>query len=117
METIDLTIDAAWVVGLLLATTRVGAFAVASPQLGSVIPTPAKLAFTMAIGFFLVGPVTGELTVERIVAMAIVNATIGVVMGWLVGVLFHMFAVAGTSPRRGVIIFCRARAASARVCW
>ena len=96
MELLDLTIDANWVLGLLLATTRVGAFAVASPQLGAVIPTPAKLALTTAVGFFLVAPVTGELTLARIVAMAVVNAGMGMVMGWLLGALFHMFAVAGT---------------------
>ena len=80
----------------MLATTRVGAFAVASPQLGAAIPTPAKLALTTAVGFFLVAPVTGELTLARIVAMAVVNAGMGMVMGWLLGALFHMFAVAGT---------------------
>lgn len=96
METLDLAIDANWVFGLLLATTRVGAFAVASPQLGSVIPTPAKLALTVSVGWFLAAPITGEVTVGRVVAMAIVNATIGAAMGWLVGVLFHMFAIAGT---------------------
>ena len=96
MEELSLVIDANWVLGLLLATTRVGAFAVASPQLGSVIPVQAKLAFAVAMGLFLAGPITGEVTVERIVAMAVVNATIGVAMGWLVGVLFHMFSIAGT---------------------
>ncbi len=96
MDVLDLTIDANWVLGLLLATTRVGAFAVASPQLGSVLPTPAKLAFTTAIGFFMVGPVTGDLTLPRIVAMTVVNAGLGLALGWLVGALFHMFAVAGT---------------------
>lgn len=96
MESIDLVLDAPWVVGLLLATTRVGAFAVASPQLGSVIPVPAKLAFAVSLGLFMTGPVTGDLTIERVVAMAVVNATVGVLMGWIVGVLFHMFAIAGT---------------------
>lgn len=96
MEALDVTINANWVLGLLLATTRVSAFAVASPQLGTVIPVQAKLAFAFAIGWFLAGPVTGVLTVERLIALAIINATIGVVMGWMVGVLFHMFSIAGT---------------------
>lgn len=96
METLDLTLDANWVMGLLLATTRVGAFTVSSPQLGSVVPMQARLAFTIAIGFFIAEPVSGVVTAERVIAMAAVNATIGMAMGWMVGVLFHMFAVAGT---------------------
>lgn len=96
METLELTADATWVVGLLLATIRVGAFMVAAPTLGHLVPTPAKLAFSFAIGWFLAGPVTGALDPERLVALAAVNATIGVVLGWMTGVLFHMFAMAGT---------------------
>lgn len=96
MEALELAIDANWVMGLLLATTRVGAFAVASPQLGSVIPTPAKLALAASLGFFLTTGITGEVTIARLVGLVVVNATVGVAMGWLLGVLFHMFAVAGT---------------------
>jgi flagellar biosynthetic protein FliR len=93
---LDLAVDANWVLGLLLATTRVGAFVVAAPQLGSAIPTSAKLGFTVAIGWFLVGPVGGEVTLARLIGLAAVNAGVGVLLGWLLGVLFHMFAVAGS---------------------
>jgi flagellar biosynthesis protein FliR len=93
---LDLTIDAHWVLGLFLAITRAGAFVVAAPQLGAVIPRLAKLAFTIGVGWFLVAPVTGEVTVARLVGLGAVNAAIGVLLGWLLGVMFHLFAVAGS---------------------
>lgn len=96
METLDVTIDAAWVIGLFLAIARAGAFVIAAPQLGTVIPAPARLAFATAMGWFLAGPVDGSVTLPRLVGLAVVNVTLGFVVGWLVGVLFHMFALAGT---------------------
>ena len=95
MEGLDVTIDANWVLGLMLATTRIGAFTIASPQLGAFVPGPAKLGFGVSMGFFLASSIPGEITISRLVALAAINATVGVILGWLLGVLFHLFAMAG----------------------
>ena len=96
MESLDLVVDARWVIGVLLAVTRVAAFVIASPQLGKAVPVPARLAFAIAIGWFLatavdgqLPPVASEFSAARIVALTGLNAAVGVVMGWMLGVLFH----------------------------
>ncbi len=103
MESLDLVIDARWAIGVLLAVTRVAAFVIASPQLGKAVPAPARLAFAIAIGWFLATAVDGQLpdmgeefSAARIVALTGLNAAVGVVMGWMLGVLFHLFAMAGS---------------------
>lgn len=93
---LDIAIDANWVLGLMLAMTRVGAFVVATPQLGHLIPTSGKLGFTVGIAWFLTAPVTGEVTLARVIGLAVVNAAIGVLLGWLLGVMFYLFSVAGS---------------------
>jgi len=96
MDIVDISLDARWVLGLFLAVSRVGAMALSAPQLGRVVPMPARLAFAVAIGWFIVAPVDGSLTFERLIALGVTNVLIGLLLGWFLGVLFHMFAIAGT---------------------
>lgn len=92
----EITIAANWAMGLFLATIRVAAFTIAVPMLGQIVPTPAKIAFSVGLGWFLVVPVSGEVTLERLLALGVMNAGIGYLLGWMLGVLFFMFASAGT---------------------
>ena len=93
---LDLSIDAQYAMGLVLALARVTGFVVASPVTGKAIPFMGRMAFTMAIGFFLTEPVAEPSSIFVLVGWAVVNAVIGVVLGFLTGVVFHLFAVAGS---------------------
>lgn len=91
---LDLAIDPSWAIGLLLAQIRVAMFTVAAPQLGAAITSPGRMAFVIATGFAMTGPVTATTTAD-LIAFAVVNAAVGIVLGFVVGLLFHLFAVAG----------------------
>jgi flagellar biosynthetic protein FliR len=93
---LDLSIDARFAVGLVLALTRVSAFVVASPVLSKSVPMVGRLAFTVAVGFFLAAPVEAEPTLMALIAFAVINAVVGIVLGYLSGLVFHLFAVAGS---------------------
>lgn len=93
---LDLVIDPGWGVGLLLAQLRVAAFVVAAPQLGSAVPGPGRLAFVLACGVALTRPVDSMLALPEIVALGVVNAVVGGILGFLVGVLFNLFTIGGS---------------------
>lgn len=95
MESLDLSIDAAWAAGLVLSITRLAAFAVASPFLSRSVPLPGRIATVLALGLFLATPMTGPLTVASLMGAAAVNAVVGAALGYLTGLVFHLFAVAG----------------------
>ena len=44
-----ITVSAGWVVGILLAVVRVGAFTAASPVLANVMPRAGRGAFAIAV--------------------------------------------------------------------
>lgn len=94
-ESLSLSLDPAWAAGLVLSITRVAAFAVASPLLARVVPLPGRLAVVLAVGLFLSTPMTEPVTVATLLGAGVVNAVVGAALGYLTGVLFHMFAVAG----------------------
>jgi flagellar biosynthesis protein FliR len=93
---LDLNIDTGFATGLVLALTRVAAFTVASPVMSKAIPMMGRMAFTVALGFFLTQPVETPANLFVLVGLVVVNATIGVVLGFLTGVVFQLFAVAGS---------------------
>lgn len=95
MVSLELPIDAAWAVGLMLAIIRVGAFVVASPFIGKTVGSPARLGFTVAIGTALSYPVATELEVPGLIGAAVVNAVVGAVLGFVSGLIVHLFAVGG----------------------
>ena len=92
----ELTLDSAAVTGFLLAMIRVTGFVIASPMLGSRVPATGRLAIIIAIGLFLTQPVSGSLTVARLIDLVIVNLVIGLVLGFLTGLIFQLFAAAGS---------------------
>lgn len=95
MVTLDLPIDAAWAVGLLLAIIRVATFVVTSPIIGKTVGTPARVAFTVSIGMAISYPVPSTLEVPDLIGAAVVNAVIGGVLGFLGGLIVQLFSVGG----------------------
>lgn len=92
---IELPVNAGWAVGFVLAITRVAAFAIASPVTGRGIPVPARLAFTLAIAVAMARPVSGVVEIGDLVAAGVTNALIGAAMGFVSGLILHLFASAG----------------------
>lgn len=95
MEQLDLSIDAAWAAGLLLAMTRVAAFVVVSPWLSRAVPLPGRLAVVGVLGLFLSSPAENALELPDLLASAVANAVVGGALGYLTGLLFHVFPIAG----------------------
>lgn len=91
----ELMLDAPAMAGMVLSTTRVGAFAAASPMLKP-FPMPGRVAFTLAVGWALAGPALHEPTLATLLVAVAVNAGIGIVLGFLTGIAIHAFEVAGS---------------------
>ncbi len=92
---LDFALDADVLTGLLLSLTRMGAFVVASPFLARLVPAPGRMAVAVTLGLFFAAPVTATPTLFGLVALALGNAAVGVVLGFLTGALFQLFAAAG----------------------
>jgi flagellar biosynthesis protein FliR len=92
---VEIPLDAAVMTGIVLAVTRVGAFVIASPILKSFPPT-GRSAYALAIGFALARPTPPPPTLSGFVVVVAANVGIGVVLGFLTGILFHAFEVAGS---------------------
>ncbi len=88
----DLVLDPSMIAGLTLATMRTAAFAMATPAYP--IPTSGRLAFAVAIGFFLAAPVA-DLSIGALAAAGVVNVAVGAGLGWLTGLVFGLFPMAG----------------------
>lgn len=95
-EGLELALDAGWVTGLLLGMIRVAAFVVVSPLLGRAMPAPGRLVIVVALGLFLAAPVPGAGDLDVLVVAAFANAVVGAVLGYLTGLIFHLFPVAGS---------------------
>lgn len=94
-EGLQLAVDAGWTTGLLLGMIRVAAFVVVSPLLAHAMPALGRLVLTLALGLFLAVPIPG-LDLDVLVVAAFVNAVVGAVLGYLTGLIFHLFPVAGS---------------------
>lgn len=90
----ELALDAEWAAGLLLAMTRVAAFVVATPMLPRSIPVVGRAGVVVVLGFALTAPMPGT-SLTALLAAAVVNAGVGFVLGYLTGVILHLFTVAG----------------------
>lgn len=95
MEPLHLALDPAWAAGVTLSTTRVAAFVVASPILSRTVGAPAVMAVVLALGLFLATPVSEPLTLAGMLGAGLTNAVIGVALGWLTGLIYHLFPIAG----------------------
>lgn len=88
-------IDSEWVVGFVLAVTRVAAFAVASPFTGRALPATGRIALTFAVALAMVRPVEGVIELGDLFAAGAVNAVVGAALGWISGLILHLFTSAG----------------------
>jgi len=93
---LEIAIDAGWAAGLLLGMIRVAAFVVVSPLLAHAMPALGRLVLTLALGLFLAAPVPGSTDLDVLVVAGVVNAVVGGVLGYLTGLIFHLFPVAGS---------------------
>ena len=91
----DLFVDASWVVGMLLAGIRVGAFVIASPIFGKAIPAVGRTALVLVLGYVFATPIEGALDLGNLIVAAAVNIVIGLILGFLTGLIFTLFTVAG----------------------
>ncbi len=91
----DLVIPAGQVAGFLLASIRIAGFVTSSPMFGRAIPGPGRVAVITVLGFAFASPVEGSLDLAGLAVAAVVNAGIGLLLGWITGLIFHLFAVAG----------------------
>lgn len=94
-EVVQLPVDAAWAVGFVLSLTRVAAFAIASPITGRTIPAAGRLAFCVAVAMAMTRPVGGMVEPGELAAAAVVNVAIGSALGYVSGLIMHLFASAG----------------------
>ena len=74
-----------------------GGFVVASPLFARTMPVHGRLALTLALGLSLAEPVDAlPATTAVLMGLAVVNVVVGVVLGFITGVVFQLFAVAGS---------------------
>lgn len=90
----ELAIDPGWATGLALSSTRVAAFAVASPIYARIVPGVGRIALVLVLGLFLTQPVAVS-NGYSLVAAGVINAVVGAALGFLTGILFYIFQVAG----------------------
>ena len=91
----ELMVDAGWIAGLLLAGIRAAVFVVASPIFGNAIPAVGRIALVLVLSYAFAEPVTVELTFGFLIVVAFTNAIVGAVLGFLTGLIFSLFIVAG----------------------
>lgn len=90
----SLKLDAGWMAGVFLALARTGAFAMSSPILAK-IPRLGRLALAVGLGLFFSGPVVSSLDLASLVGLMVMNTGVGLTLGYVTGLLFHLFAAAG----------------------
>lgn len=91
----DVSLDPAWSAGLILAIMRTAGFVLSSPIFPQGIPVVARVAVSIGLGLFFASPFAGALTLGGLIGAALVNITIGLVLGWLTSLVFAIFPVAG----------------------
>ncbi|QBI21250.1 type III secretion protein [Egibacter rhizosphaerae] len=91
METLQIALDPAQSAGLVLAMTRVTAFALVSMPMGMLMPISGRMAMGLAVGLLLAEPYEGALSLVGLFGAAVVNAGIGVALGWLTSIIFQIF--------------------------
>jgi flagellar biosynthetic protein FliR len=90
-----LALDANWMAGLLFAMTRVAGFVAASPFFPRSVPMVARAAVIVTLGFFLAAPVGNGTDLLALLSGGVMNAAVGITLGFLTGLMFQLFAVAG----------------------
>jgi flagellar biosynthesis protein FliR len=80
---------------MLLAVVRVVAFMIASPVFPRTVPVLARIGVAVSLALFFTEPLTGSLTLGRLLGAVAVNLTVGAVLGFMTQVVFAMFPTAG----------------------
>jgi flagellar biosynthesis protein FliR len=93
---LQLALDAGWATGFLLGMIRVAAFVVVSPLLGRAMPAQGRMVLVVALGLFLAAPVPGATDLGVLLVAGFANAVVGAVLGFLTGLIFQLFPVAGS---------------------
>jgi flagellar biosynthetic protein FliR len=91
----DFVVDADWVTGLLLAGIRAAGFVVASPIFKAIPPT-GRTALVLVLGYTFAEPVAESGDLGVLLVAGFTNAMVGVTLGFLTGMIFHLFTVAGS---------------------
>lgn len=92
---VELPVDAAWAIGLVLSLSRIAAFAIASPVTNGLIPATGRLAFVVAIALASTRPVPGTFELGELMAAAFVNVVVGAALGYVSGLILQLFTSAG----------------------
>lgn len=91
----DFVVDAAWVSGLLLASIRVAGFVVASP-IFKAIPVTGRTALVLVLGYAFNEPIAQSGDLGLLLVGGFTNAVVGLALGFLTGLIFYLFTVAGS---------------------
>lgn len=92
---LDLSLDAAWAAGLLFGILRVTGFVLASPLFPQQIPITGRVAAIIALGLFLSEPLPTSPELAGLLGGATINVAVGLTLGLLTGLIFHVFGMAG----------------------
>ena len=91
----DFVVDAAWITGVLLSGIRVAGFVVASPIFKG-IPASGRIALILVLGYAFAEPVAESGDLGVLIVGGFTNAVVGLSLGFLTGLIFHAFTVAGS---------------------
>ncbi len=91
----NIDVEAAFVFGSLLAMARMIGFVIASPIYSKAIPMPGRIAFVTVLGFFFAGEGANPHTMGTLIAWLLANLAVGIVLGFVTGLIFHLFTMAG----------------------
>ncbi|MEO1062721.1 MAG: flagellar biosynthetic protein FliR [Actinomycetota bacterium] len=95
MIPIDLTLPTGWTLGYVAAMLRVAAFVTSTPFLNRRMPLPGRIAFVLAVSLALAVPLPAT-DFGGLLAMAAANIAIGLLIGFVTGIVFQAFFSAGT---------------------
>lgn len=91
---LNFVVNADWVAGMLLAGIRVAGFAVVSP-IFKPIPRMGRAALVLALGFTFAEPLAQSGDMAVLFTAGFTNAVVGVILGFLTGLIFYLFTVGG----------------------
>jgi flagellar biosynthetic protein FliR len=91
----DIVVDADWVTGMLFASIRAAGFVVASP-IFKAIPTSGRAALVLVLGYAFAAPITDAGDLGMLLVGGFTNAAVGLSLGFLTGLIFYVFTVAGS---------------------
>jgi flagellar biosynthetic protein FliR len=91
----DFVVDADWVSGLLMASIRVAGFVVASP-IFKAIPVTGRTALVLVLGYAFNEPIAESGDLGLLLVAGFTNAVVGLALGFLTGLIFYLFTVAGS---------------------